>query len=102
MPSNSDIYCLLCVCNALDGQVIVEFLLIEPLFGERALFFCKTVNDAEQCIGRRPPPHQKVYSKQEFKHLERKYIMNTQVKYTEVFDQNEHWDLNLSSNPAIT
>lgn len=41
---------------------------LEKVFG-----FCNAAYTSEQCIGRRSPPQQKVYSKQEYEHLERKY-----------------------------
>lgn len=47
-------------------EVIVGFLIIELLFGEIFLFFCKTDYASEQCIRREPPPHQKVYPKQKY------------------------------------
>lgn len=91
MRSNSDVYYLLCVCNTFERQVIVEFLLTEPLLRDR-IVFCKTAYASEPYTGRKPPLHSKVYSKQEFEHLERKYHFEHTSEIHRMFDQKEYWN----------
>lgn len=79
--------------NKVEGQVIVEFLLTEPLFGESFCFL-------QGCL----PMLQSSALGEDLFHIKRyilsrsmstwkgNTIMNTQMKHTEMFDQKEYWN----------
>lgn len=91
MHSNSNVYGLLCVCNALESQVI-EFLLTESLLREEFLVFARLSILKSSALGEVLLHIKRYILSRSLSIWKENTILKTQVKYTEMFDQKELWN----------